>query len=122
MTKKLKLSEFLANYTAVEKVATSDRDIKPVLSYPLEQFYRQISLFKGHFCIDGIVYTHVLPSMTNLYFFNEQTEQEHIVIFEPIIDIKEKNNTFTVFYYPETVINILLKESNEQESKDASNP
>ena len=51
-----------------------------------------------------------------MYFLNESTEEEFMLIFDPIIDIKRKDNSFTVFYYPDSIFTIVLKDENVEKS------
>ena len=72
-------------------------------------FYNNIVEHRGNFVINNSLYTSIIPSTNNIYFFNEEIET--IIIFESIIDIKKKdNNMFTIFTFPNTVISILLKD------------
>ena len=87
------------------------------MSFGLADFYDTIVQHRGSFVINEVTYSSVIPSSNNLYFFKEATDEETIILFDPIIDIKQKDTGFTVFYYPNTVINILLKESNVKEIK-----
>lgn len=78
-----------------------------------------MSAHVGSFIIDEITYSAIIPSTSNLYFFRESDNDEFILLFDPINDIKKKNNSdFTVFYYPNTIINISLRESNVKEDRN----
>jgi hypothetical protein len=112
VTKKLKLLEFLAgcDNTPV-KVSSVRKEETGVLSYPLSEFCTTVSTYNGTFCINDRLYGSVIPSTNSLYFFNEDNTDEYMIIFDPIIDIKKRDNGFNIFYYPDHVINIILKES-----------
>ena len=89
------------------------------MSFTLLAFYEAIAKHKGWFEINNQQYPSVILAVSNLYFFRESTNDDYILLFDPIIDIKQKElNKFTVFYYPDKVINITLRNLNvEQEVK-----
>ena len=108
MIKKLNLSDFLSNQTS-ENFPLTYQPKENLMSYELSMFYNNIVEHRGNFVINNSLYTSIIPSTNNIYFFNEEIET--IIIFESIIDIKKKdNNMFTIFTYPNTVISILLKD------------
>lgn len=82
-----------------------------MLTFPLTEFCNTITAFDGQFCINDRLYSSVLPSTNSLYFFNEANEDDYMLIFDPIIDIKQRSSAFIVFYYPNHVINVSLKEA-----------
>lgn len=116
MVEKLKLSEFL---TGLSKPIDSPLPICKAeieLTYPLLEFYKKMIEHSGGFIIEDTYFANLIPTNNNLYFFNEDFDDEYMIVFDPIIDIKEKNNIFTLFYYPETTISIKLKEPDGKES------
>ncbi len=118
MSKKLNLSDFLKDYPAPK--ADSPFSISAAetpLTYPLTEFYNNIIKHAEGFCVNNVFYSSLIPSKNNLYFFNEGSNDEFMLIFDPIIDIKQRNGIFNVFYYPDKVITIELKESNVKESQ-----
>lgn len=117
MTKKLNLSDFLKDYPSISKDNPFLIAAEVPLTYPLTEFYNAIVQHNTGFCINNVYYTSIIPSKNNLYFFNEGSNEEFILIFDPIIDIKQRNGMFNVFYYPDKVITIELKESNVKESQ-----
>ena len=119
VTKKLKLSEFLAGYedTPAKAVYTP----KEKLTVSFSEFCNTISSFSGSFSINEKTFSNVLPSSNNLYFFNEDGDCDYMIIFDPIIDIKQRDNSFMVFYYPDQVISIILKEANVKENQITEN-
>jgi len=113
MIKKLQLSEFLIDSASVvEATPVVYRQVERELTYPLVEFYTRVIQQTNGYYVDGIFYSSLIPSTNNLYFFNEASNEEFILIFDPIIDIKNKNGIFTVFYYPNTTINIAFKDIN----------
>ena len=90
------------------------------LTFPLIEFYSTIIKHTEGFYINNIYYTSVIPSKNNIYFFNEGSNDEFILIFDPIIDIKQRNQVFSIFYYPDKIITIELKESNVKESQKST--
>lgn len=119
MTNKLKLSDFLAGYEDKKEPATHiiRKEESEDLTFPLNEFCSTLSTYQGSFLIDNRLFSSMLPSTNSLYFFNEDNQDEYMIIFDPIIDIKKRDSSFIVFYYPNQVINIALKESNGQENK-----
>ncbi len=112
LIKKLNLSDFLAQSNITETEQTFQLKEDERMSYNLSDFYSIISEHSGVFIINDKLYTSIIPSMGNLYFFKESSNDEFILLFDPIIDIKKKDdNNFVVFYYPDKIINILLKDS-----------
>ena len=86
------------------------------MSFSLSSFYTAISEHVGCFEIDEQQYPSVILAASNLYFFKESTNDDYILLFDPIIDIKQKElNKFTVFYYPDKVINITLRNLNVEQ-------
>ena len=118
MTKKLPLSEFLRD-------CSSPSEVSPFLNYrgettltiPLVEFCSTLIQHTAPFYINGVSFTSLIPSKNNIYFFNEGSNDDFILIFDPIIDIKQRNGIFSIFYYPDKVITIELKESNVKESQ-----
>lgn len=119
MTNKLKLSDFLAGYDDKKEPATPiiRKEESEDLTFPLSEFCSILSQYQGTFLIEDRLFSSMLPSTNSLYFFNEHNQDEYMIIFDPIIDIKQRDSAFVVFYYPNQVINIALKESNVQENK-----
>lgn len=112
MTKKLNLSEFLAGYeNTQQKPPQIKKEESDPLSYPLNEFCTDMSTYDGVFCINDRLYGSIIPTTNSLYFFNEDNSDEYMLIFDPIIDIKKRDNMYNIFYYPDHVINISLKES-----------
>lgn len=120
---KLKLSDFLAGYEETPEAPplVTRKDEPESLTYPLSSFCENISTYTGLFEIEGKLFSSVIPSANSLYFFNETSSDEYMLIFDPIIDIKNRETFFQVFYYPNHVINVTLKESNGQESQISKN-
>ena len=110
MIKKLNLSDFLAQSNIVELPLVFQPKEQSTMSYGLLEFYKIISEHSGIFVIDDKLYTSIIPSSANLYFFKESSNDDFILLFDPIIDIKKKDDkNFVVFYYPNTIINISLE-------------
>ena len=122
MIRKLSLSDFLAGYTSQPDDITHVRkESTENLTFPLSGFCDVLLEHRGSFLINDIVYESVIPSDTNIYFFSEATNDEFMVIFDPIVDIKCKDSMFTVFYYPDQIITILLRDSNGKEDSCSEN-
>lgn len=112
ITRKLNLSEFLAQENIVESPLVFQPKEQTNMSYSLLSFYKVMSEHVNTFTINNKIYTSIIPSSNNLYFFKESSNDEFMLLFDPIIDIKKKDDdTFVVFYYPDTVINISLRKS-----------
>jgi hypothetical protein len=110
LIKKLNLTEFLSQSSIVSPIIYQPKE-DANMGVSLVDFYNEITHHMGIFIINEKVYSSVIPSSNNLYFFKESTNDEYIIIFNPIEDIKKKGpKSFTVFYYPNTIINILLKD------------
>ena len=87
------------------------------MSYSLTEFYNRLSCHTGNFIINDTEYPSIIAASNNLYFFKESTNDDYILLFDPIIDIKQKElNSFSVFYYPDQIINITLRDSNVKEN------
>ena len=118
MTKKLNLSDFLAGYDNTQHVSLPvKKEENEILSYPLNEFCSEISAHLGAFYINDRLYGSLIPSTNSLYFFNEDNSDEYMIIFDPIIDIKKRENMYKIFYYPDHVISISLKESYVKEKQ-----
>jgi hypothetical protein len=116
MTKKLNVSDFLRDFSSTKEEGPFLNIRKESnFTISLTEFYTKITEHTFIFCVNGTEYTSLIPSKNNLYFFNEASNDEFILIFDPIIDIKQRNGAFNIFYYPDKVITIALKESNVKE-------
>ena len=110
---KLELSEFLKQENLTEEISDNNslnEDISKKFSCSLSSFYNSILEHTGSFVINDIEYKNIISSFYSIYFYTEDIN-EQIIIFDPIIEIKEKiNKEFLIIYYPETIFNIILKD------------
>lgn len=122
MIKKLNLTEFLSR-TSIQDIPQTFQPVEyQNMSFNFSDFYKIVSTHTGSFIINENTYPSVISADTNLYFFKESTNDDYILLFDPIIDIKQKEiNKFTVFYYPDQVINITLKKDINVKQETTSN-
>lgn len=109
---KLNLSDFLRfdEESSNKPVFSFLEPIEKQFTVSLFEFYNRLLNHSGNIIIDDITYTSILGSQYNLYFINEE-DNENIILFDPIIDIKNKeDNEILVFYYPDKVFHIILKD------------
>ena len=112
MIKKLALDEFLSNTHIINRPLEFQPKEFDNMSFSMPTFYRCIVEHSGVFIINNVEYNSIIPSAQNLYFFiKESSDVEYLLPFNAVIDIKQKaTNEFIVFYYPDSVAHILLRD------------
>lgn len=100
MTNKIPLNDYLVSLDSSTIIAKSSNIVSNNVSLatPLNDFVTSILNHSGCFIINNKKYTTIIPSNNSIYFFNGVTDDTYIVIFNFIIDIKQKDNIFIIFY------------------------
>ena len=104
MTKKLKLSDFLA-FQKPETIKIPENPTE--FTYSLEEFKEAIENHQGSFLVDSRAYPVAISSDYSLYFYKGE-RTPFLIMYEPVIDIKRRNNTLLVFSDQDTISITLL--------------